>query len=127
MMLRSFTALLAAFAVLTVADAGFAGQSSSAGAYCSTNSDGSGGCSGSFNGFRAASDPQAYAALWNEGTAYAQFIAELNGSYYSCTTTAPGSAWFTISSGQPTTSFSISWNSAGTCTFVSMLAGSEFQ
>lgn len=124
---KTLLATLAALAVLTVADAGRAGQSNSAGAYCGKNADGSGICTGSFNGFLAQTDAQAYAAFWNEGTVYAQFIAELNGTYYSCTSTSPGAQWFAISSAPPTTMFYISWSSNGQCNSVAMQAGSLYQ
>jgi hypothetical protein len=127
MTLKFVTATLSAFATLAIVSVGSAGTTYSAGAYCSKSADGSGNCSGSFNGFQATPDPQAFAAFWNEGTTYAQFIAVLNGTYYACATTAPGNAWFTISSAPPTTQFSVSWDSTGACTAVSMQAGSEYQ
>ena len=133
---KHVVATLSGLSAFAIATAGSAGASYSAGAYCNKYADGSGSCSGSFNGFRSAVipgddagalDPNAFAAFWNEGSAYAQFVAELNGTYYACTTTTPNSAWFAISSGPSTTSFSVMWGADGTCTSVSMEAGSQFQ
>ena len=75
----------------------------------------------------ASADPNAYAAFWNEGTAYGVFVAELNGNYYSCTSTSPAEPWFPLSAAPPTTSFTISWTSAGTCSVLWMEAGSQFK
>jgi hypothetical protein len=127
MTFKTPAAVLVAFSVLAIADAGEAGQTFSAGASCSANPDGSGSCRGSYNGFLAATDTSAYAAFWNEGATYGVFVAELNGSYYSCTTSSPGSAWFAISAGSPTLSFSVSWDNTGTCNAVSMESGSQFK
>jgi len=127
MTFKALPATLAALSVLAVADSGSAGESYSAGATCSTRTDGSGSCSGSFSGFLAAADTSAYAAFWNEGAAYGVFVAELNGNYYSCTSTSPAEPWFALSAAPPTTSFTISWTSAGTCSALWMEAGSQFK
>jgi len=127
MTFKAPAAVLAAFSVIALADAGHAGESYSGGATCSTQTNGSGTCSGSFNGFLASADPNAYAAFWNEGTAYGVFVAELNGNYYSCTSTSPAEPWFALSAAPPTTSFTISWTSAGTCSVLWMEAGSQFK
>jgi hypothetical protein len=127
MRFKTTAAVLVAFSVLAVADAGRAGQSFSAGASCTSNTDGSGSCRGSYNGFLASTDVNAYAAFWNEGATYGVFVAELDGKYYSCTSNNPGSAWFAISAGSPAASFAVSWDSTGTCNAVSMESGSQFK
>ncbi|HTQ46432.1 MAG TPA: hypothetical protein VMI75_26935 [Polyangiaceae bacterium] len=127
MTFKAPAAVFAALSVIALSDAGHAGQSYSAGASCSTTSNGSGYCSGSLSGFLASADANAYAAFWNEGATYGVFVAELDGNYYSCTTTSPAEPWFALSAAPPTTSFSISWTSAGTCSVLWMEAGSQYK
>jgi hypothetical protein len=123
--LRVALAASASLAVLTVVRTSDAGAWANPTAYCAKAPDFSGWCNGTINAFRNSSDANANASFFNEGSTYGSFSAELNGSWYGCTTTSVPPQWIAFSS--PDTWFQITWNSAGTCNLLQVNLTSYYQ
>jgi hypothetical protein len=119
-------ASFAAVAALTFTRASDAGESSgNGGAYCWV-SGGSGSCEGTLEGFRTASDSNAYAyfTTWDTG---GYFGGSLNGQSGGCSMQASQMSEFqAIQSAPPQTYFYVQWSSNGQCNFIELGAFSDY-
>jgi hypothetical protein len=112
----AFSATIAA-AALTVSAPGHAGSPASAPyASCSSNSDGSGSCSGTLEGFRVASPGPTDAASFYQWEGGAGFWARFNGVYHACQKSGADPLWIQTASIPSNEWFSLSWNAQGQCT-----------
>ena len=97
--------------------------------WCYKEADGSGSCGGTFTGFRATADVNAYAFVQSQinglGPVTATFSAELNGVQYSCTAQdAPViDALFHLAATQHY--FAIQWDAFGICRWVQSVGNSQ--
>jgi hypothetical protein len=102
-----------------MADAGLKYESGS----CVKNADGSGSCSGNFLAFRNAADANTYVLFHSSASGAKMFWGSYNGVYFSCTADATaGALWSDAQAAKGY--FSISWNSSGVCTSLSLNNGS---
>jgi hypothetical protein len=117
--------LFVSAAAFTFTHASGAGESSgNGGAYC-WSASGTGSCEGSLEGFRTASDPNAYAyfTTWDTG---GYFGGSVNGVSGGCTMQASQLSEFqAIQSAPPQTYFYVQWGTNGQCSFIEIAAFSQ--
>jgi hypothetical protein len=108
-----------------------AGFTSTPFSYCYKAADGSGYCQGTLAGFRANSDPNAWASLTARSAANGQwgwFYASINGSFYSCSAfSSPVIARFGNAATAPSAVFTVFWSASGECTQLETQATSYYQ
>jgi hypothetical protein len=116
--MRSLTAFIIVAAITLTARSGHAGLTYDS-AYCATYSDGSGYCSGSFAGFRAA-DASSYAEFYSgvtSATSGDAFYATYHSGNFSCV--FPGSGVYdkelARAYSSPTAYFFVGWAANGLC------------
>jgi hypothetical protein len=121
--------------VVFVATSGRAGQTYPGGEYCYRNSDGSGACNGTYEGFRDSSydgDSVSFMAYWGESSGVVWcsggwFLAYYENEEYLCSLDQAFAASIPIQ--EMTDSygnFAITWNSSGDCTEMDVTAASYF-
>jgi hypothetical protein len=117
-------------AVLGGAPLAYAGSTTES-AYCYKNTDGSGSCYGTFLGFRNHAGSGTYAYFYKHSSGSKSFSGAYTDtstnttSYFSCTPdAATGALWTKAVAAQGY--FSISWNTSGTCTYLSLYNGSLY-